>query len=119
MVGGEAIKGTKDLVSLWVHETSRVFQDRLTDQKDVEWYSGILEEGLKTHFKTKLKDIYSDINQEDKADRGKQKLLIYSDFGDNKGKKMYKQVMGITKYRAIVENQLEDYNSMTTSGKMN
>uniref|UniRef100_A0A7S4DG85 AAA+ ATPase domain-containing protein n=1 Tax=Lotharella globosa TaxID=91324 RepID=A0A7S4DG85_9EUKA len=119
MVGDNAIKSRKDLVCLWMHETSRVFCDRLTEKKDIDWYMELVTASLKKHFNTKIEDIYSEINTQDKEDKGKQKLLMFCDFADNKGKKMYKQVMGLTKFKGIVTTALEDYNSMTTSGKMN
>lgn len=38
------------LVSLWVHEASRIFYDRLVDDKDREWFLTLIQGYVKNNF---------------------------------------------------------------------
>ena len=119
MVGNPAIRSSQDLVPLWLHETRRVFCDRLSEEKDIDWFDEQTDEGLKKYFRTDLKSVYNDIGEEHKDDKDKPKLLIYADFADRKGKRMYKPVPSLTNFKEVVNIQLEDYNGMNSSGEMN
>ena len=39
-----------DVVKLWIHELRRVFQDRLTSQKDIDWFSELVQGEVENNF---------------------------------------------------------------------
>ena len=49
-VGYDFLPNKETLFQLWIHETCRIFQDRLVDQKDRGIFSGMMEENLKTYL---------------------------------------------------------------------
>jgi len=49
-VGYDNLTTKETLFQLWVHETCRVFQDRLVDDKDRGIFSGMIEENLKQYM---------------------------------------------------------------------
>lgn len=55
---GDTLDGTSaQLVRLWVHESLRVFHDRLVDDTDREWLVGQLRVCVDTIFKTPFDEV--------------------------------------------------------------
>lgn len=54
MVNYENLKGLNTLLLLWLHECSRVFRDRLVDDKDRNWFNDELERKMKINLNTDL-----------------------------------------------------------------
>ena len=50
MVDASKIVATEDLLRLWYHENLRVFQDRLINDEDRGWFSGLLDEKVTQVF---------------------------------------------------------------------
>lgn len=50
---GSTLQSVDDLARLWVHESLRVFGDRLVDDQDRLWFSGALSSAVETHFRVK------------------------------------------------------------------
>ena len=46
----ESLKSPKMLAKLWIHEGSRVFKDRLTNEKDRLWFQNIQYDFIKQYF---------------------------------------------------------------------
>lgn len=49
----EAIRYPTDLVHLWLHESSRVYSDKLMEEKDVELFNKILLDTGKRYFEVR------------------------------------------------------------------
>lgn len=45
-----------ELVNLWLHESSRVYSDKLMEEKDVELFNKILLDTGKRYFEVRNKD---------------------------------------------------------------
>lgn len=45
--GNECLQSPMDLIRLWIHETHRVYGDKLTDEKDIESFSKLQLDILK------------------------------------------------------------------------
>lgn len=49
----ETIRYPSDLVHLWLHESSRVYSDKLMEEKDVELFNKILLDAGKRYFEVR------------------------------------------------------------------
>lgn len=49
----ETIRYLTDLVHLWLHESSRVYSDKLMEEKDVELFNKILLDTGKRYFEVR------------------------------------------------------------------
>lgn len=49
----ETIRYPTDLVHLWLHESSRVYSDKLMEEKDVELFNKILLDTGKRYFEVR------------------------------------------------------------------
>ena len=74
---GDQISGPDVLCRLWVHETLRVFYDRLVTPEDKSWLWGHVKEMAHQHFSQDMEHICAHIktHQEDKsAEIGEEEL---------------------------------------------
>jgi dynein heavy chain len=91
-------------VKLFVHEMSRQFRDRLTDDNDRNWFDGLVQDKLKVHLRTELtSEEFSEI--------------LFSDFLD-RAEKPYQIMDDPKKLSDLLNEFLEDYN-VTYPAKMN
>jgi len=91
-------------LTLWLHESARVYRDRLVNQSDCDWFDEKADALLKKHFETSMKDIVTT------------ERLIYGDFlVPGADPKVYQQVNDIAHLFKIVDEALEDHNSMSNS----
>ncbi|CAG9466771.1 unnamed protein product [Pedinophyceae sp. YPF-701] len=93
-----------DLLALWLHESARVFKDRLINDGDSDWFMRNSEELLKTHFEMAYSDIV-------KTDR-----LIYGDFMvPGADPRSYARITDLDRLLKVVEEYLDDYNSVSNA----
>jgi dynein heavy chain, axonemal len=52
MAAPKAVPNSRALLRLWVHESTRVFCDRLVCTADREWFNGQLKTVIEGDFKT-------------------------------------------------------------------
>lgn len=50
---GDSLTSTEQAVRLWVHETLRVFSDRLIDDGDRAWFASALQSAAEEHFRVR------------------------------------------------------------------
>ena len=108
-----SISGADEVFRLWIHESQRIFMDRLIDKTDQDWFRNMQAEVVQKLFKKPAKTIIGD-----GAD-GKG-LLLYGDFVVE-GKKAetefeqrkYCQIPDLTQTTGIVGEFLDDYNQMS------
>uniref|UniRef100_A0A0G4EZA7 AAA+ ATPase domain-containing protein n=1 Tax=Chromera velia CCMP2878 TaxID=1169474 RepID=A0A0G4EZA7_9ALVE len=91
----------------WVHECSRVFGDRLIDDKDRGWLKDLLLEMCKRHF--------SEAGLIEEAEKKVfiHERLIFGDFLQQGENKLYEEITDMPKMKTTIEEGLEDYNSMS------
>ena len=58
----------EELLRLWYHESQRVFQDRLVDDVDRDWFSGLLNKKIVSDFNAEFSQVIT------------HEPLIYGDF---------------------------------------
>ncbi|KAH8941010.1 hypothetical protein BDL97_14G015200 [Sphagnum fallax] len=92
------------IVSLWVHEAMRVFQDRLINNDDKAWFKANITKQLK-NFDLTWDFLFS-----------KTERLIFGDFlVPGLEPRIYEQVEAITKLQVVVEQYLEEYNLISNA----
>ncbi|KAF6265404.1 dynein heavy chain 6 [Scenedesmus sp. NREL 46B-D3] len=55
---GVPVQDSRSLVRLWAHEALRVFQDRLVDDTDRDWFGGMLAGMLPKHLGMQFADVF-------------------------------------------------------------
>uniref|UniRef100_A0A7N8XCZ9 Dynein, axonemal, heavy polypeptide 9 like n=1 Tax=Mastacembelus armatus TaxID=205130 RepID=A0A7N8XCZ9_9TELE len=96
----ECIRYPTDLVHLWLHESSRVYSDKLMEEKDVELFSKILLDTGKRYFEGIDESIF--IHQP----------LVYCHFAQGVGEPRYHQASDWEKLQKTLAEALEHYNEL-------
>lgn len=88
------------MVRLWHHENSRVFGDRLIEDKDRKWLEEMLLEQAKTDFQLERKDVFNS------------ERIIFGDFmgGIEVESRIYCQIEDLKRLVSQITTFLEDYN---------
>ncbi|XP_066544120.1 dynein axonemal heavy chain 11 [Amia ocellicauda] len=96
----ECVRYPIDLVYLWLHESSRVYSDKLMEEKDVELFNKILIDTGKRYFEGIDEHIF--IHQP----------LIYCHFAQGVGEPRYFPVSDWEKLHKTLTDSLEHYNEL-------
>ncbi|KAK5608169.1 hypothetical protein CRENBAI_003200 [Crenichthys baileyi] len=96
----ESIRYPMDLVHLWLHESSRVYSDKLMEEKDVELFNKILLDTGKRYFEGIDDSMF--IHQP----------LVYSHFSQGVGEPRYHQASDWEKLQKTLADALEHYNEL-------
>ena len=102
MIAADSVESERCVVDLWLHETSRVFRDRLTDKNDRMWFDNLCAKLLQQYMPEFTGAIASDLYFGEYLARGE---------GD------YKQVRNPSKLSHCFMEACEDYN-LTFSARM-
>ncbi|KAM4626866.1 dynein axonemal heavy chain 11-like [Discoglossus pictus] len=96
----ECIRFSSDLVHLWLHESSRVYSDKLMEEKDIEHFKKVLIDTAKRYFEGVDEHIF--IN----------KPLVYCHYAHGVGDSRYFPVSDCDKLTRILTDALEHYNEI-------
>ncbi|GAX80571.1 hypothetical protein CEUSTIGMA_g8008.t1 [Chlamydomonas eustigma] len=100
----KSISQPPQLLALWLHECSRVFEDRLTTNEDHAWFNSAQNALLEGHFSTKYEEVVTS------------ERLVFGDFMiPGADPKLYNQITDMPKLVKVVEEYLEDYNSVSNA----
>ena len=98
----------EDVVRMWVHECSRVFRDRLVNDHDRDWFTGL----LKSQLSDKLGMVPEEVIPEGE--------LIFADFiVPGADPKLYTYVEDTSTLMPVIQDYLQDYNVEITGASMN
>lgn len=101
-------KGLEDrdcVIRLWLHETQRVFRDRLTDTADREWFDNVTSAKISKEFATTVEAVCP--NSE---------TLLYGDFMDaSADPRKYAELPEMSKVKHVMDEALDDYNQTNTT----
>lgn len=98
----EQIKTAEKFVQLWLHESERVYGDRLSSPEDLVKYQGLAQAQVKRLFPTfNLSKFYAAENPAP---------LVFCHFADNAQDKCYDQVGSLDRLSATLEDALCEYN---------
>ncbi|XP_072275197.1 dynein axonemal heavy chain 11-like [Pyxicephalus adspersus] len=96
----ECIRFSSDLVHLWLHESCRVYSDKLMEEKDIEHFKKVLIDTAKRFFEGVDEHIF--IN----------KPLVYCHFAHGVGEPRYFPISDWEKLTRILTDALEHYNEI-------
>jgi dynein heavy chain, axonemal len=93
-----------DIVRLWVHECLRVFQDRLIDSTDKNWFSDLIKNTMLETLQLSWQEVIST------------EPILYGDYMvPGADPKIYTEIKDMRRLVKVTEEYLDDYNSTTTS----
>ncbi|KAH8863214.1 Dynein heavy chain 1, axonemal [Schistosoma japonicum] len=95
----------EQLLRLWYHESCRVFQDRLVDDVDRNWFDQLVDKTSKEIFDLNMNEYVTTTP------------LLYGDFlsTSNNDSSKYAEMTDHTKVLQIIEENLDDYNQINTA----
>ncbi|RDD42081.1 Dynein beta chain, ciliary [Trichoplax sp. H2] len=96
----DCIRVQTDLVRIWMHESYRVYSDKLVDDKDLEYFDRLVADMVRKNF--------DDIDEEPLAVRP----LLYSHFSGGIGDLKYMPIQDWHSINKILEEALDSYNEM-------
>ncbi|XP_043931285.1 dynein axonemal heavy chain 11-like [Protopterus annectens] len=96
----ECVRYPTDLIHLWLHESSRVYSDKLMEEKDIEHFNKVLIDTGKRYFEGV--DEHMLINEP----------LIYCHFAHGVGEPRYFPVSDRERLHRILTDALEHYNEL-------
>jgi len=117
-------EGAEAYTRLWVHETLRVFYDRLTDTKDMTWMLTQLKEIVPKHFSYEFDKLLShmDQNEDGEVDVDDMRRCIFGDYMDPSAgdpdiddapPRKYIEVKETPALLGVMEEYLVDHNGMS------
>lgn len=98
----EYFDSRESITKLWIHESCRVFYDRLVDKDDRDFFIKMIDEKLINHFGTSLKQVCPE-----------RKLPIFGDFmGDAAlDTPVYEEILDTDRLKKFMEEKQVEYNS--------
>ncbi|XP_070183890.1 dynein axonemal heavy chain 6-like, partial [Littorina saxatilis] len=100
------IRDNHQIFRLFVHETQRVFHDRLINNEDKFYFHQIMAEMASKHFGENVE-----------ADSFIKHPIIFGDFikiGATQADKMYEELTDLCKVQNVLQDYLDDYNMQST-----
>ena len=119
----DGLGGVGEHFRLWVHETMRVFYDRLVDDDDRHWILTYIKELTQTHFAQNFNELFVhlDADGDGEVDAEELRHCMFGDFmGEDEpdaqgGDRLYDEVTDMTGIIARLEEYLVDFNGMSKS----
>ena len=97
----KAIDDINKLTKLWFHESCRVFQDRLINDQDRDWFATQLKTEIAENFKLDFNEV------------APTQPIIFADFCNDALN--YQYIEGHSKMIQVMTDSLEDYNQVSTA----
>ncbi|XP_022110107.1 dynein heavy chain 1, axonemal-like isoform X1 [Acanthaster planci] len=98
------VENLSSLLRLWYHESCRVFQDRLVNKQDRDWFESLLRDKMTSVFGAKPEEVLPTDN------------ILYGDFMvANVDNKQYAYIEDEAKMIQVMKDYLEDYNQVNTA----
>lgn len=107
MIRPEKVEDSNAMLRLWYHECQRVFQDRLIDDPDRQWFDSQVDKVLKDLFKLNggLDQVFVG---------GKRYPLLFADFREtDPDNRKYEEIIDVEGLQKIMTEYLDDFNAMS------
>ncbi|CAG5057893.1 unnamed protein product [Parnassius apollo] len=103
MMDPQAIEDEDQVIRLWYHEHLRVYQDRLVNDEDRQWFIRLLNKKIQTEFGKKPDDIIGG------------RLMLFGDFMDiGSDEKKYVEINDREELDDVLNHYMDDYNLTST-----
>ncbi|KAG6966781.1 hypothetical protein JG688_00006600 [Phytophthora aleatoria] len=99
------------MLRLWMHESLRVFSDRLTSYEDRQSFKRKLDDLLGVHFQTDWGRLLSSAPEQLKENGPLFTYIFSTTPGSDEGSARYAEVMDMKMLKSFVEEQLENHNA--------
>ena len=96
----DCCKNAIDLVRLWVHESNRVYRDKLVDKRDIEFFDKVLHDVIKKCFEDFDESVIT------------RQPLLYCHFSAGIGDPKYLPVTVYADFNKILVDALDNYNEI-------
>ena len=110
LLSADQYLNSQSFIHVWVHETFRVFHDRLIDEKDKE------------HFQQIIKDVANATLPVELLPNIASETLLFGDFmkagNERREERQYKEISEPNAMSAVMCQFLEDYNSIYTKNPL-
>ncbi|XP_037871312.1 dynein axonemal heavy chain 1 isoform X2 [Bombyx mori] len=104
MMDPRLVKDEDDVIRLWYHEHQRVYQDRLINDEDRQWFVNLLNKKIRSEFGKKPGEVTGG------------RLLLFGDFMDlGADDKKYVEITDAAELNEILAHYLREYNASTTA----
>lgn len=103
-----SISNPEVFAKLWMHESCRVFHDRLINNEDKLWFTKLISELSNIYFRVRLEHDELFVNGH----------LIFGDLLKLESTKAYEEIKDLKKLKSVLHEYLDDYN-ITATTKMN
>ncbi|KAG8347796.1 putative Dynein heavy chain N terminal region 2 domain1 [Trypanosoma vivax] len=105
MVNPAKVVDERKLALLWVHEVSRAFADRFTEDRDTMWFLEEVRKLSARHLKLSFDNLHDPDNP-----------TLFSTFMNEDG--YYEEVTDVAEARRVLESKVEAYNLATSHGEL-
>eukprot|EP00002_Diphylleia_rotans_P022035 TRINITY_DN430_c0_g2_i1.p1 TRINITY_DN430_c0_g2~~TRINITY_DN430_c0_g2_i1.p1 ORF type:complete len:4080 (+),score=854.57 TRINITY_DN430_c0_g2_i1:199-12438(+) len=95
-------EGARKFVELWLHESERIYSDRLSSANDIATYRGIAKDTYSKYF--------ADMNLGHLFRERNSTPLLFCHFAHGMGENNYDKIADLDKLREIMEESLREYN---------
>ena len=111
------LKDEKHLLRLWTHEILRVFNDRLTNDEDKQWFTGLTNQVLEEEIGETFASLVDMEEETDAAFKEDMNQFLFCNFlqQSKDGTPKYEEVLQRPKLLSVIEESLGDYNAQHKS----
>ncbi|CAG9840890.1 unnamed protein product, partial [Diabrotica balteata] len=103
MFDAENLRDINEMLRLWYHENCRIFQDRLINDEDRNWFDSLLKSEIEQRYRLKSEEVLGTTD------------ILFGDFIDpSVGVGPYVQIKDFEKLSFALNYYLEDYNLQST-----
>lgn len=100
---------------VWIHETLRVFYDRLVDVEDRKWLFELIDETVEKDFGTSLVNVFEDWKENEESEKIKLHRLSSLHFAFSSEKEFeerkYEEIHDINQFKEAALKAIEEFNS--------
>ena len=114
VTAGKHVEDPCSLMRLWVHETLRVYHDRLIDDADREYFINMTGEVLEDATKDKFGKLMTPTGAAKKMEVPESAFLVFGDFMvPGADPKIYKEVADAARFLDVTQEYPADYNAIS------